>query len=649
MQHYICRPTTNVLMKKWPLLVLSSIVFAFASHAQDSTLLLDPVTVTATLSPAQSSKTGRNIVVIKGEQFNKLPVNSIDELLRFVPGIEVQARGPMGSQSDILIRGGTFQQVLVIMDGIRLNDAQTGHFNSYIPISPAEIDRIEVLKGASSAIYGTEAVGGVIHIITKSFAQSAPKSSVEAKVIAGEYGLWNAQVGGTYTDAKNTLSGGLLTNHANGQPQRGTKGYFDNTTGSLSYSRKLNDHWKLALRSAYDSRSFSAQNYYTTFASDTATEKVTSWYNHIQTVYSAAKIKWSTNVGYKKVSDHYVFNQKSIANDNKTDQLQFLSTADVKVNENAGYTVGVQFIDKGIRSNDRGNHSVWQSAAFVVWHQVVGQHFYFDPALRFDYNQRNGFELVPQLNISYRQDKYQLRGSIGRTIRDADFTERYNNYNKPLVTGGSVGNPDLEAETSISYEVGGDISVSDKLKISGTWFQRQQQQLIDYVPTPYSEMPRQINLSPTGSFALAQNISKVKTTGAEADIQYLQPLGRNNQLSATLGLLWLKSRLPSGGTPGFYLNAHAKFLTNFTVLYSYHWLQLSVTGVYKTRQAQKVDAINASVSKEYFVLNTKVAATVKKQFGLFVQLDNVGNKSYSDLLGAQMPGRWLMGGISCRF
>ncbi|HRF24346.1 MAG TPA: TonB-dependent receptor plug domain-containing protein, partial [Chitinophagaceae bacterium] len=88
---------------------------------------------------------------------------------RYLPGVEVQQRGPQGSQSDIVLRGGTFQQVLVIIDGIKLNDPLTGHFNSYIPINTDEIERIEILKGAASAIYGSEAVGGVINIITKTF------------------------------------------------------------------------------------------------------------------------------------------------------------------------------------------------------------------------------------------------------------------------------------------------------------------------------------------------------------------------------------------------------------------------------------------------------------------------------------------------
>jgi Outer membrane cobalamin receptor protein len=129
-------------------LLIVSAMLTQSLMAQDSTGTgLDPVTVTASITPLQASKTGRNIVVLRGEQFYQLPVHSIDELLRYIPGVEMQARGPMGSQSDLVIRGGTFQQVLVILDGIRLNDPLTGHFSSYIPIAPSEIDRIEVLKG----------------------------------------------------------------------------------------------------------------------------------------------------------------------------------------------------------------------------------------------------------------------------------------------------------------------------------------------------------------------------------------------------------------------------------------------------------------------------------------------------------------------
>src|SRR3982751_3807621 len=173
-------------MKKIALCFLISTTLNTA-FAQEKVSELDPVTITASINPEKASQTGRNLLVIKGERFANLPVHSIDELLRYLPGVEVQSRGPMGSQSDIVIRGGTFQQVLVILDGVRLNDPNTGHFTSYIPIAPSEIDRIEVLKGASSAIYGSEAVGGVVHIITKTYAakQGMKQENATAQVTGG--------------------------------------------------------------------------------------------------------------------------------------------------------------------------------------------------------------------------------------------------------------------------------------------------------------------------------------------------------------------------------------------------------------------------------------------------------------------------------
>ncbi|MBD0368739.1 MAG: TonB-dependent receptor, partial [Flavisolibacter sp.] len=254
---------------------LSVLLFSFIANAQDQKNELDLITITSTLQPASLSQTGRNILIIKGNRITQLPVHSIDELLRYLPGLEVQARGPMGAQSDFVIRGGTYQQVLVILDGIRLNDPLTGHFNSYIPITPAEIDRIEVLKGASSALYGSEAVGGVIHIITKVFAaKETARKTAQAQITVGEFDLLNANVGGYFSNGRTSMSGGFLSNNTTGQQQRGIKGYVHLNTASASLSHKWNDHWQFAFRSALDNRKFAAQNFYTTFVSDTAEEQV---------------------------------------------------------------------------------------------------------------------------------------------------------------------------------------------------------------------------------------------------------------------------------------------------------------------------------------------------------------------------------------
>ena len=242
--------------------IFSALLYiSVSAGAQEKEVELDPVTITSSLSSVTASKTGRNIIVIKGDEFLNLPVHSIDELLRYVPGIEIQARGPMGAQSDIVLRGGTFQQVLVIVDGIRINDPLTGHFNSYIPIAPSEIERIEILKGASSAIYGSDAVGGVIHIITKTFAAGTKeKKEVSGQITGGEYGLINGNIGGFFSNGKTAASVGFLSNNSDGQLQRGTRGFFNLHTASASINHQINNAWQIGLRSAFDDRKFAAQN-----------------------------------------------------------------------------------------------------------------------------------------------------------------------------------------------------------------------------------------------------------------------------------------------------------------------------------------------------------------------------------------------------
>jgi len=615
-----------------------------SSNATD----LDPVTISASLTPEKVSKTGRNLFVINGERFYNLPVNSVDELLRYLPGVEVQARGPMGSQSDIVLRGGTFQQVLVILDGVRLNDPNSGHFTSYIPVAPAEIDRIEILKGASSAIYGSEAVGGVINIVTKTFAakQGVQNSNAVAQITGGQYGLFNANAGGFISNGKTSVGLGLLSNNATGQQQRGIKGFFHNHTGSVSLNHFFNERWQLSLRSSYDDRKFAAQNFYTSFASDTADESVKTFWNQLQLAYHSQKNSIRLSAGYKELNDRYAFNSASVANQNKSNLFQTLLTDEWKLQPTTTIVSGVQFINKKISSNDRGDHNVNQVSAFAILNQQIGERFFASPAVRMDWNERSGWEFVPQVNLSFRSHNFQLRGSAGKTIRDADFTERFNNYNKTFVASGRIGNPDLEAERSFSYEAGADYFAASNLKLSATFFQRYHTKLIDYVNTPYSQMPRKDNLSPTGTYALAKNISKVKTTGVETDIQFSKSLPNQQQLWAVIGFTWLNSE-SSDAIPSLYISSHAKYLTNFTVQYQTKWFALSANGLYKDRQPQtSASPTIAKVSKDYFVLNAKAEAyLLKKTLTAFVQADNAFDKKYTDLLGSQMPGRWFMGGI----
>lgn len=618
------------------------------SFAQEKEIELDPITITASLTPVSASKTGRNILIIKGDALQKLPVQSIDELLRYVPGVEVQSRGPMGAQADFTIRGGTFQQVLVILDGIRLNDPLTGHFSSYIPISPAEIDRIEVLKGASSAIYGTEAVGGVIHIISKTFAakKNTNGHKINAQLTAGDFGLFNAQAGAFIHQKNTTASVGVITNNTKGQQLRGTKGYFNLTTISASVKQKLGENTSVAYRFGYDDRDFNAQNFYTTFLSDTATESVISRWHHLKFMHKKNKHSFSFDAGYKEANDVYRFRKAVSANVNNSSLFQALVLHDYAINDKSTITSGVQFISRKIVSNDRGNHEVSNAGAFVVLNQKFGKALQLNPALRVDWNERAGWELIPQLNASYRYESFLFRGSVGRTTRDADFTERFNNYQRnPVPSGQRIGNPDLISEASLSYEVGADYYLNSSLKISTTWFERFQQNLIDYIFTTYANMPRQVNLVPGGNYYLANNIDKVNTTGIETDVQYTHQFSDKHSLSGGLGFVWMRSR-SSDTIPSLYVSNHAREMFNFNVMYRYKKIAVSTTGMLKARRPQPIAAPFVAISKDYFILNTRVDLfLLKDKLGVFAQVDNIFNRRYSDLLGSIMPTRWVMGGV----
>jgi iron complex outermembrane receptor protein len=632
-------------MKK--LICIISIIATLKANAQE-VLNLDPISITTSRTAQKISETGRNITVIDGKTIAKLPINSLDELLKYTSSVETQQRGPAGAQADIVIRGGTFQQVLVLLDGIKLNDPITGHFSAYIPIAPSQIERIEILKGPAAAVYGSEAVGGVINIISKTFAafKKANTTHTNAAVAVGEYGYLAANAGFAKTNEKINYSLGVVSNNATGQLLRSNnRGYFHTNTFSANAGIALKNNWDLFLQSSYDSRDFAAQNFYTTFGSDTATEKVNTFWNHAKLKHSTTNTTDEIDASYKNTADYYVYNNSAIANDNKSGALSLQYLHSKKLSQILAYNYGISGEYKSITSNDRGNHNNENAAAFgtIIYKK---NNLTINPGLRIVTDKNYGTELLPQANIAYRINKLILKANSGRAIRSADFTERYNNYNKALVTSGSLGNPDLKAERSWSYEGGADYLLPH-LKLSATYFYRHQNNVIDFVTTPYADIPRKYNLVPTGTYAFAQNIKKVNTNGVELEATFSHKLSTTQSLYVNAAATFLHSS-SSETAPSFYIISHAKTLLQQTLIYIIKNFSISFTSIYKERMPQQAPAIKAIITKDYWLVNTKLAYQYKIVTA-FVAINNIGNIQYSDLLGSKMPGSWATGGLSVSF
>ena len=135
------------------------IIFLVVSFRSQNSFSLDTLIVQTTRIPLKVNETGRSINILTKEQIQGLPATTFYELLQTISGVEIQSRGGFGVQGDIVMRGSTFSQVLVLIDGMRINDPLTGHFNCYVPVSNMEIERIEILKGAGASMYGPDAVG----------------------------------------------------------------------------------------------------------------------------------------------------------------------------------------------------------------------------------------------------------------------------------------------------------------------------------------------------------------------------------------------------------------------------------------------------------------------------------------------------------
>lgn len=625
-------------------LVLAVLLCSLSISILAQNTQLSEVVVTASMLPQQEKETGRNIVSIKGSSLQNLPISSIDELLKYLPGIETQQRGPAGTQSNIIIRGGTFQQVLVIIDGIRINDPLTGHFNSYIPLHPEDINRIEIIKGAASAIYGSDAIGGVVNIITNGLQQkNNHKLSVGSKW--GSYNSRSNNIWWGVQKEKWKLSVSSQQNKADGENLRGTTGYYNNSFYAANFNYAFTSNWKLHILYANDKRDFNAQNFYTTFKSDTASEIVKSNWTQmgLSKQYTHKIVKF--DVAYKNLSDRFRFNPAGSFNENKTSLFVGQGSVQFTHNPNHQIVTGAQWIHKKIRSNDRGNHELAHGAAFLIATHKLPKNIFINESLRIDWDQSYGWIIIPQVNGSWVNGNLTTRASVGKGVRDADFTERYNNYNKSIVSGGSIGNPFLQAEKSWSYELGADYRMGSNFKWGATAFLRNQNNLIDWTPTPYPMMPRQSNLVITGNYSLATNVSSVKTKGIETDLTYNKKWGEDYELNLSTGLVWLSSTSPNK-TPSFYISSHARFLWNEQIVFRANQLQLSINSVYKIRNAQTASAINAALSSNYFLVNSKFSyLTSKRKGNVFLEITNLTNTPYSDLLGAIMPSRWIAAGF----
>ncbi len=637
-----------VLCVLWPI--------SGSGQIQDSLFLLEEVQVISGRLGLTEARTGRHVTVIKADQIENLPVNSIDELLRYVPFMEIQSRGGFGVQSDILMRGGTFNQMLVLLDGMRVNDPLTGHFNSYIPVSLVEIDRIEVYRGPASTVYGADAVGGVINIMTKNFLSGNTADRLEGRIEAwyGQHDLIRSNSGFNLRKGKWKMGAGISYNASDGHPLSADslRGDFRLGTVSLSLAVDLSENVQLAVRSALDNRLFNAQYFYTNSPWDQSREQVQRWWNQLQLKLQLDQSNTLTlQAAYLSTADSFLFNPAFPANLHTIRYQNYQANHLYQSATGLRLASGIQADYKSIASNDRGDRRHWHTGAYTMLSYTFPVNLSVSGGLRLDNDEVYGFELLPQLNMAYTYRDWIFRGSAGRTIRSPDFTERFisTGLEGPLAPGRNLGNPFLMAEKAWSLDAGFDRRIGPGIKLSMTGFYRFSRDLIDYIITPAEDIPGGDNLVPDEDYFFARNIGLMNTWGLESGLSGQHPLGGETMIDWGVSYQGLLSRTDSA-IVSKYLSAHARNLVQARIGMRAEVFSIQLLTMYKNRDADMAREINQTLTPDYMIWNLKADAYLwKRSFVLSFQVNNLFNQEYSDILGARMPGRWIMGGITWNF
>ncbi|MBI4886887.1 MAG: TonB-dependent receptor [Acidobacteria bacterium] len=586
-------------MRKTQFTVVLLIALAAVPAAAQNTFRQE-VVVTAAAVPVELGTVTRTLTVITRDQIARLPVQSVADVLRLTGAVDVRARGVRGVQTDFAIRGATFGQVLVLVDGVRLNDAQSGHHNGDIPVPLDAVERIEVLHGPGSSLFGADAFGGTINVITRRDAVPASGS-----IQTGSFGLvaGRGQVGAGHGDVRETLAVSL--DRSSGfMVERGF------VTGGVSSRTTIGRRGSVL--ASFVGKDFGANGFYGNAPSH-------EWTNQTllaadQRLGSWAGWRVDSTLSYRTHGDHFIFDVRRPSlseNRHRTHAVLGALRASRGVGSRASLTAGVEGGGDWVRSTNLGDHTVSRASAFGEWRYAVRADTQLDASLRLDRYSEFGSAWSPALGIGWwPASSLRLRASTGRAFRVPTFTERF--YSDPANWARS----EVGAEAAWAGEGGADVFLSNDWTLSATLFGRADSDVIDWLRPTTAERWR------------TYNIRDVNTVGAELSARRTFPDG---------------SFMQAGYTVLDVEAAAVTQLSKYVLDYAPHSVALAASvalpgALQLAPRLEYKHRTRSTGTSDYALVDLRVS----RRFGLYevrVEGTNLGGASYQEIVGVAMPGR----------
>lgn len=619
-------------------------LMAGTASAQSRSDAIDSITVTATRIPVALHSSARIVTLLDSVTIASSPAETVNDLLKYTLGVDVRQRGVMGMQTDISIRGGTYNQVAVLLDGINVTDPQTGHNSFDFPVNLSDIERIEVLEGPAARVYGTSSLMGAVNIVTRKAGSSGVLASVEGGSFRSLGATASAEI--RHRGGFNSVSAGYQ--RSDGFSRNAAGGLNNDFSAVKAFWHGGHDFGKRSLswHAGVSNKDFGSSTFYSAAYDDQ--------FEHTMKTFASVKMEdkgaihftpalyWNHGEDrfelFRGAPEKYPFNH------HRTDVLG--ANLNFRVNSRLGETAfGAEARHERIVSTNLGERlekprGVYACGTartafnlFLEHHVELGR-LSASAGLTTVYNTGNkeGIRLFPGVDANFRiTDAVRLYASYNTSYRMPTFTELY------YSVGGHLADPNLKAEKLRALE-GGVKYLGRGVRAVATAYYNQGYDLIDWIKDTSSgeEAPW-----------MSVNHTRLNTFGQEVSLRFTLPemLGNPDFFFRTLSL-------------GYNHQSQDKPLEeNLRSLYSLEYIHHKVVAQAGFRFFRNLTLdlswrhVDRNTGSELLTPYSLLDARLGYEFpwmNLYLRANNVLNRTWYDFGDIPQPGLWLIAGISCR-
>lgn len=600
----------------------------YAQQKQDTVININEVVINENGFKTPISKQNRNVYVIDEATIAKLPGRSLQELLQYANGVDLRQRGPFGGQADISIDGGSFEQTVVLLNGIKIIDAQTAHNMLNLPIPVEAIERIEIVRGPAARIYGINSLTGAINIITK----KPVKSGILMDAHTGANFKKDSEGTGDTFYNRGFQLGAVLSKEAHkhsffGSNDKGN-GYRFNTqfeNAKLFYQGNiiLDAQNELITSFGYTKNEFGANGFYAAHGDRNSTEMVQTTLASVQSRHQLSD-RWTLlpRLSYRYNFDDYCYFGDANLNAGRSKHYTNSFAGELTgVYKTGGGELGfgAEGRSEDISSSNIGKHRRENFGIYAQYRTNLLQKLNVNLGTYVNYNSSYKWQVYPGIDASYAlTDVLSLIGNIGTSQRIPSFTDLYLNQ-RP----GNVGNPDVKPENAFQSELGFKLLKSN-FSFNANLFFRNIDRFIDWT--------RLVTTDPWQ----ANNVGSMATTGINLRSNYNVALNANSKFNFNLAYSYLDSEFKDMNTTlatKYQLSSLRHQVTNTVDLKHGNFSVLVAT-----RYNHRI------TGAPYWINDVRISQSISK-FIVSLDAQNIFDTQYFEIGTIPLPSRWVSLGI----